>query len=396
MRPVDAPPAPPLTVRLLADIVVCAAALVGAWWLRAHELAWLEGVRLSSAPILLAQAAGVGLVAIARGGRSATSAAIAIVAGAAAGWFVLESRATAMPISVALAQAWLAGLGAYGWRAAWALRSSADAAGAAPEWQAPGRAPGFVDVITRHRSLLRLLVLRDLKLKYRGSIVGFFWSLANPIVMTVTYTLAFTYILDVRSEGFVFRLLIGLLAWTFFSGSASMATGAIVDSGALVRSIYFPRVILPTATVAFNFVQYLLALAVLLPFMFIVSGVRPAATLAVLPLILLLLAAFTLGVSLLMATATVAFRDVRHLLDISLQVLFWATPILYSASTFPAHVGALLTLSPVAPFIESARAAVYAQTWPTPQLLTLAVLYAAIALVCGLATFRRHEGHFAE
>ena len=124
----------------------------------------------------------------------------------------------------------------------------------------------------RYRELLRNLVLRDVKLKYRGSVFGFFWSLANPMLMVVTYTIAFRYILQVRTEGFVFNLLLGLLNWTFFSSSAMMSTGSVVGAGALVKSVAFPRVILPVATVLFNLVQFLLAIAVFLPLSLVMFG----------------------------------------------------------------------------------------------------------------------------
>src|SRR4051794_9700542 len=113
--------------------------------------------------------------------------------------------------------------------------------------------------------LLRNLVVKDLKLKYRGSVLGFVWSLANPVLMIAVYTVAFTYILRVRTPGFVFYLMLGVLAWTFFANAVAMPAGAVVDNGGLVRSVWFPRAILPIATVLFNFAQYLLTLAVFLP-----------------------------------------------------------------------------------------------------------------------------------
>ena len=98
---------------------------------------------------------------------------------------------------------------------------------------------------------------------------GFLWSLANPLLMIVVYTVAFTYILRIRSEGFVFYLMLGLLSWTFFASSAAMSTGAIVDNAGLLKSVLFPRAILPIGTVLFNLAQYLLTVSVFLPVMMI-------------------------------------------------------------------------------------------------------------------------------
>ena len=166
----------------------------------------------------------------------------------------------------------LLALAAFGWRAVSAV---ARLARAAREERAEGNAledrtaPPSVSAgllgIVRYRELLRNLVLRDLKLKYRGSVFGFFWSLANPLLLVVTYTVAFTYILQMRTPGFVFTLLLGLLNWNFFANSAMMSTGSVVDAAGLIKSVAFPRAILPVATVLFNLAQFLLTIAVFLP-----------------------------------------------------------------------------------------------------------------------------------
>ena len=116
--------------------------------------------------------------------------------------------------------------------------------------------------VGRYRELVRNLVFKDLKLKYRGSIFGFLWSLFNPLVMMTVYVIAFKYIMRMRSDGFVFLLLVGLLAWTFFSAAVSMAAGAIADNGGLLKTVHFPRAVLPISSVLFNLAQYLLTISV--------------------------------------------------------------------------------------------------------------------------------------
>src|SRR5687767_7956555 len=119
----------------------------------------------------------------------------------------------------------------------------------------PSSISSTITALAGYRHLLRNLVIKDLKLKYRGSVFGFLWSLANPLLMIIVYTIAFTYILPVRSEGFVFYLMLGVLSWTFFVNSAAMSTGAIVDNAGLLKSVFFPRAILPIGTVLFNLAQ---------------------------------------------------------------------------------------------------------------------------------------------
>jgi ABC-type polysaccharide/polyol phosphate export permease len=239
-------------------------------------------------------------------------------------------------------------------------------------------------------------VMKDLKLKYRGSVLGFVWSLANPLLMTIVYTFAFRYVMRQGSEGYVFYLLLGLLAWTFFASSAAMSTGAIADSGGLVKSVWFPRAILPTATVLFNLAQYLLTVMVFLPVMLIYFRVPLVAPMLLFPIFVGLQTAFTIGVAMILATTTAFFRDVRHLVDIGLQVLFWTTPILYELGRVPASVRRVLLLSPVSPFISAYQDIFYYRHWPDATIWLLACGYPVIALSLGLWLMVRYEDSFAE
>ncbi len=247
-----------------------------------------------------------------------------------------------------------------------------------------------------YRELLRNLVLKDLKLKYRGSVFGFLWSLANPLLMIVVYTAAFTYILRMRSEGFVFLLLLGVLSWTFFANSASMSTGAILDSGGLVKSAVFPRAIMPAATVLFNLAQYLLTIVVFLPIMLLAYRIVPAVPMMVFPVFLALQVLFTIGVALMLSTGTAFFRDIRHILEIGLSMMFWTTPIVYQVRDLPpfARVGVLL--SPVSPYITAYQQIFYYRQWPEPAVWILASLYAVAAFSCGLRLFLAFEDRFSE
>lgn len=250
--------------------------------------------------------------------------------------------------------------------------------------------------LVRYRTLLRKLVLKDLKLKYRGSVLGFLWSLVNPLVMIAVYSLAFRYILRNATEGFVFLVLIGILAWTFFSNAAMMSTGAIADSGALLKSVFFPRAILPIATVLFNFSQYLLMAVVFLPVMMIAFRVPLSAPLLAYPVFLALQVIFTIGVALILATGTTFFRDVRHLLEVALAVLFWTTPIVYELSQVPPRFRLALLASPVASYVVAYKDIFFYRRWPDPAVWTFAIAYAIIAFAIGAALLLAFEDRFAE
>jgi ABC-type polysaccharide/polyol phosphate export permease len=264
-------------------------------------------------------------------------------------------------------------------------------------------APPLVDAVevgalrwVRYHELLRNLVLKDLKLKYRGSVLGFLWSLINPVMMIAVYTLAFTYIMKVRTENFVFFMLIGILAWSFFATAVGMSAGSVADNGSLVKSVYFPRAILPVASVIFNLAQYLMTIAVLLPVMMLLYRVAPATPMLAFPLFVALQTVFTIGVALAIAAGTVFFRDIRHLLEIALSLLFWLTPIIYELSLVPGRFAAIVQWGPMAPFILAYQHMFYYRQWPGPEQWIGAVVYAIVAFTAGSFIFARLEDRFTE
>lgn len=274
--------------------------------------------------------------------------------------------------------------------AATAAEALVDAAAAA------GSIAATVRSVVQYRELLKHLVLKDLKLKYRGSWLGFVWSLVNPLVMMVVYLIAFKYILGVRSEGFVFLLLVAILSWTFFSNSLSMSAGGIVDNGALIKTVAFPRAVLPISSVFFNLAQYLLTAAVFIPLMLALHRTPPAAPMLLFPVFLLLQVAFTVGVGLALATGTAFFRDIRHFLEIALAMMFWTTPIVYSFRTVPDAWQWLVLLSPLSPYVLAYQQMFYYREWPGVAVSVVAVLYALVSLSAGVALFSRFEREFSE
>ena len=255
---------------------------------------------------------------------------------------------------------------------------------------------GTLASLVRYRELIRNLVLKDLKLKYRGSVLGFMWSLINPIVMISVYAVAFTFILRTRVEGFVLFLLLGILPWGFFVNSANMATGAVIDNGSLMKSVAFPRAILPVAVVFFNLAQYLLTVMVLLPILLIAYRVPLSTQMLLYPVFLALQVLFTIGVALLLAAGTAFFRDVRHLLEIALSILFWLTPIVYPITQASPRVQTLILLSPLSPFIVAYQQIFYYRTWPGTEVWAMGIAYALLTFTAGVWLFLSVEDSLAE
>jgi ABC-2 type transport system permease protein len=302
-----------------------------------------------------------------------------------------------------VADAVLLSIAAVGWRGVWVLtaRARARAIARASSAELVNRADEMtlttvVAALYRYRGLIKALVLKDLKLKYRGSVFGFLWSLLNPLLMIVVYTIAFTYILGIRNERFVFYLMLGQLAWTFFAGSMMMSTGSIVDNAGLLRTVLFPRAILPIGTVLFNFAQYILTASVFLPVMLAWYRVPLAAPMLLFPVVLALQVLFTIGFAMILATTTAFFRDVKHLVEVALAVLFWLTPIIYELGQVPERLRLVILLSPMSPFVASYHDLFLYNKWPEPAVWLMAATYAIGAFVAGAAMMLAFEDRFTE
>ena len=405
------PVRPSWLLGVFLDALLAVSAYMASYWLRfdREELALFLPGAWSTLPLVVgAQILALGALQ-AYAPRPKASWLSRVVAGIVLGtgasalllWMVAGFQGTSRMAFAA--DALLLSIAAVGWRGAWVLRARARA-----HTRARASVAELVDrademtlatvlvSLYRYRGLLKALVLKDLKLKYRGSVFGFLWSLANPLLMIVVYTLAFTFILGIRSERFVFYLMLGQLAWTFFASSVMMSTASIVDNGGLLRTVLFPRAILPIATVLFNFAQYLLTIAVFLPLMFAWYRIPLAEPMILFPVVLALHVAFTIGIALILATATVFFRDVRHLVEVALAVLFWTTPIVYELARVPERLRLLILLSPMSSFVTAYQKLFYFREWPEPTLWLVAVTYAVGAFVVGVALVLAFEDRFTE
>jgi ABC-type polysaccharide/polyol phosphate export permease len=247
----------------------------------------------------------------------------------------------------------------------------------------------------QYRDLVRNLVIRDLRIKYKGSSLGVAWSLLNPLVMVVVYTIAFQYVIRLQIDRFPVFLLVGLLPWSFFVSTLTQGSGSVADNGALVRKVAFPRLALPVAAGTSQLVQFALAFGFFVP-VSLAFGARLSPALALVPLIVALQYLFVLGVALALATATVYFRDFRHLIDVAVQVWFWLTPVVYSLELVPENWRAVVLLNPMASFIVAYRDAVLHASAPPLAVAAIMLAWTAASLAGGLYVFARHERRFAE
>ena len=259
----------------------------------------------------------------------------------------------------------------------------------------------------RYRGLLRNLVTRDVKVRYKNSALGVLWSLLNPLLMMLVFTVVFTVMTPAGGaiRHFPVFVLCALLPWNFFSASLIGATGSIVSNSALVHKVFFPREILPTATVLAELVNFCLALIVLFAMIFIFGiGLTPWALL--LPLVMFIQVVFTLGVSYILATLNVFYRDTQQIMSVVMLAWFFVTPIFYPVSILPrnyqlwgmsidvwrwAHI-----LNPMTSLIATYRVILYDGAPPAYDFLLRTALTALTFLLLGMYVCRRFSPRFAE
>jgi len=251
-------------------------------------------------------------------------------------------------------------------------------------------------LLYRYREFIRNLVLKDLKLKYRDSVLGFLWSLMNPLLLILVYGFVFGHLFRGGLSDLPYFLMVGILPWNFFAQSLMMATGSILDNGNLIRKVALPMEVFPIATVLFNLAQYVLALLVFFPMALLFFKVSVAWSWILFVPILALHILFTVGVCLMASTATVFYRDVRHFVEILLMLLFWLTPVVYDIRAAAAPLRSALYMNPLSYFILSYQEVLYYNAYLSLSRLGTIIALTACSLAVGCLLFVKCKKRFAE
>jgi len=251
--------------------------------------------------------------------------------------------------------------------------------------------------LLRYREAIRMLVVRDLAVRYSNSVLGVLWSLLNPLLMMGVFTLVFTFFMPSQIEKYPLYILTGLLPWNFFIASLAGTVVSILQNGPLVSRVYFPREILPLSVVLSNLINFLLALSLLFVIM-LVSGVRPGLSLLLLPGVILIQLLFSLGLGLFLAALNVQLRDTQAAVEVLTLAWFFVTPIIYPIDVIRSASLRLLlqVVNPMASLIVSYRSILYAGQMPDLRMLLITSAEVALLLVVGYWFFRRASPTFAE
>jgi len=203
--------------------------------------------------------------------------------------------------------------------------------------------------LLRYRGLIQSLVARELKARYRGSVLGFFWSFINPLLLLLIYSFVFTVVLPNRPadlEPFALFMFCGILPWTWFSSSLLESSNVLIAGGNLIKKVLFPAEVLPIVTVLANLVHFLLGLPILVAFLVYYRRPLSPLELACFPLVVLVQLVLTLGLALIVSALTVHFRDIKDILSNLMTLWFFSTPIIYPMSMLPPRGRQLLNLNP--------------------------------------------------
>ncbi len=253
----------------------------------------------------------------------------------------------------------------------------------------------------RHRQLIAALTARDLKARYRGSILGFFWSLANPLLLLGVYTLVFTRFFPQQVvKPYPLFLFAGILPWTFFSAAVLESTSSISSNAGLIKKVMFPAEALPLVVVMSHLVHFALAIPILLvatAIFMLLGQATISATILLVPLVMLVQTLFVAGVALTVSSASVLFRDLRDIITNLMQLGFFITPIIYLIDKVDSRpLRALLRANPMTPFVIGYQHILFFGSLPSLSDTLLMLAYAFVSIATGFFVFDRLRDTLAE
>jgi len=249
----------------------------------------------------------------------------------------------------------------------------------------------------RYRELVYLLTWRDIKVRYKQTVLGIAWAVIQPVMATVVFAVFFGNLgglsryTDVPYTVFVYT---GMLPWSFFAEAVSQGSQSLIASSSLLTKVYFPRLVIPCASVAGLLVDFAISMVVM-ACLLVAYGVAPGPNLLLLPLLVAATLLAALGAATLLSALTVAYRDFRYVVPFLLQILMFASPVAYPLSLVPERWQAVYALNPMAGIIDGYRTALVGEPLQG-TCLSVSVASAAILFLIGMAYFRRFERRFSD
>lgn len=246
-----------------------------------------------------------------------------------------------------------------------------------------------------YRELLKSSIKKDVGGKYKNSVLGVLWSFLYPLLQIAVYAIVFPLIMRSNMENYTVFVCCGLIPWNFFSTAISRSSFTMVENGNILKKVYFPREILPISVVTSEAVNFVISTIIILAFV-LGNGMGLTWYVVFYPLILLVQYILLIGISLFVSSITVYFRDLQHFIGIALQLLFYATPIVYATNIIPESYQWILKLNPMTFIIDGYRSIFYYQQQPDFMALGMTLLISVVLCVVGYLLFNKLQKRFAE
>lgn len=250
--------------------------------------------------------------------------------------------------------------------------------------------------IWNYREMVYSLVRKDLRGRYKGSVLGFLWTFLNPLLQLLVYNIVFSTILQSGIEKYYLYLFVALIPWIFFSSCLTGGASCVLNEKSLVTKIYFPREVLPIAFTTSSFVNMLLCFIVVIAVVLFSGVAINLLAWLFLPLIMLIEYILCLGITLIASAVTVYLRDLQHILNIVAMAWMYLTPIMYSGDMIPEQYQGLFNLNPMTPIVTAYRDILYHGRIPQVNTLSSATLFGVGGLLIGFFLFSKMKKGFAE
>ena len=262
---------------------------------------------------------------------------------------------------------------------------------------ARGAARDVFGELWRYRELLGFLAWRDVSVRYRQTLIGGTWAILQPCLQMILFTILFGRLAKVPTDGSAYPIFsyVALLPWTLFANGVTQSSNSVVNEAHILTKVYFPRAVLPVASIVSGLIDFLIAFLVLIV-LFVTYGVSLRWQVGFLPLFVVLACMTSLGVGLWLAALNVRFRDVRHVVPFLVQMWLFVSPVIYSSSAIPDRWRPVYYLNPMACVIDGFRWSLLGTTELRPEDASTSIVVALALLIGGAAFFARAESSFAD
>jgi lipopolysaccharide transport system permease protein len=249
--------------------------------------------------------------------------------------------------------------------------------------------------LQNYRDLLIVLTQKELKVRYKNNILGYLWSIANPLAFAFVFFIAFKVVMKIQMEDYALFLISGLFPWQWFANSVTESPTVFLGNASIIKKVNFPRGIIPLTIVLQDMIHFILSVPVIVLFLIIYHKAPSISWAYGIPLLLLIQLLLTYGVSLIISSINLFFRDIKHLTVILVTLLFYLTPIIYPETMVPERYKQLINLNPMAPLMISWRGLFLRGGLDPPYLLS-SFIYSILIFMCGYIIYRRLSWRFAE